>query len=537
MTTTDAARLVRSSASVALGTMLSRLSGLVRVGVLAYAVGRATLADSYNLANTTPNIIYELIVGGVLSATLVPMFVDHLTRRDDEATSAVFSVALAVLGGLTLVGFLAAPAIAHLYSIDADGATRDAQLEVITFLVRCFVPQIFFYGLTALAAAALHARRRYLAAAYAPILNNVVVICILLAFTRVADGPPEAWENVEQIKDDRGLLLLLGLGTTAGIAAMALALMPALARAQVHLRPVFQWRHAAVRRLVRLSGWTAGYVIANQITLLFVLVLANTGDAGDVSAYQYAFMFFQLPHGLFAVSLMTTTTPELSRHAAAGDRAAFNEQFSTGMRLMTLIMVPAAILLAVVAQPAVSVLVRGSFDANDAAVTADVLQVFALGLLPFSIYLYTLRAFYAHQDTRTPFLVNVIENAANIALALALFSALGVQGLALAYGGAYLIAAVLALWWAIQRVGLDVGPVAGTLGKSAVAGCVLAAVAAPVAGAIGNDSTRDAVLATVAAAAVGGGAYFGVLAALRTTELAGLGRALFRRSDAPPVDV
>ncbi len=232
----SAARLVRSSSVVALGTLLSRVTGLFRVGVLAYALGRATLADTYNLANTTPNIVYELLIGGVLSATLVPVFVEHLQRRDERATSAVFTVTLTVLVGLTIVAMVFAPVIARLYSIDATGAERAAQLDAMTLLIRCFMPQMFFYGFTALAAAVLNARRRFAAAAYAPVCNNVVVICVLLAFTRLATGPQEGWTNVERITDDRGLLLLLGLGTTAGIAAMALVLVPALARAGAHLQ-------------------------------------------------------------------------------------------------------------------------------------------------------------------------------------------------------------------------------------------------------------------------------------------------------------
>ena len=265
----------------------------------------------------------------------------------------------------------------------------------MTFLIRCFLPQMCFYGFTALAAAFLNARRRFAAAAYAPVLNNVVVVCMLLAFSRLAAGPQENWVDVSRIQGDEGLLLLLGLGTTAGIAAMALVLVPAVARAGAHLRFVFEWRNPAVKRVVRLSGWTVGYVVTNQIALLFVLVLAATGDAGNVSAYQYAFIFFQLPHGLFAVSIMTTMTPELARHYSAGNLPAMRDDFTLGLRYMLLVVVPSAVGLAVLAQPALSILVRGGFDASDATVTADTLQAFAIGLVPFSVYLYTLRGFYA----------------------------------------------------------------------------------------------------------------------------------------------
>ena len=181
---------------------------------------------------------------------------------------------------------------------------------------------------------------------------------------------------------------------------------------------------------MRLSGWTVGYVVTNQLALLFVLVLAATGDAGDVSAYQYAFIFFQLPHGLFAVSIMTTTTPELARHVLRRQTSRPCATTSRlGLRYMLLVVVPSCVGLAVLAQPDAR---RSSCAAastrHDATVTADTLQAFALGLVPFSVYLYTLRGFYAQQDTRTPFLVNAIENGCNVVLALALFPALGVAG-------------------------------------------------------------------------------------------------------------
>jgi putative peptidoglycan lipid II flippase len=536
VTAAEETGLARASALVATGTLLSRLTGLVRVVVLAYAVGRLTLADAYNLANTTPNVVYELLLGGVLTATLVPLFVDHARRGDDRATAAVCTAAMAALVALSLVAVAAAPWIARLYAIGAEGAARDAQLEVTTFLIRCFMPQICFYGLTALATALLHAHRRFAAAAYAPVLNNLVVVGALLAFTRAAEGSQDGWVDVARIRGDTGLLLLLGLGTTAGIAATGLALVPAVRAAGMRLRPVLDWRHTAVRRVVRMSGWTAGYVVANQLALLFVLLLAKSGDPGDVSAYQYAFIFFQLPHGLFAVSIMTTVTPELARAASAGDLDALRRDLARGLRYLLLVVVPAAAALGVLAQPAVAVLVRGGFDAADARVTADVVQALAVGLVPFSVYLYLLRGFYATTDTRTPFLVNAVENAANVALALALFPALGVPGLGLAYAGAYVVAAVLALAALRRRIGGVPGERFGATLAGAGAGAVaLAAVAAPLAGAIGSGTPARALGAVAAGGAAGALAYAAVLGALKVPEIVTITRVRPQRAARPDV--
>ena len=529
-------QLVRSSVAVALGTLLSRVSGLARVVLLAAALGKFTLADTYNLANTTPNMVYELVLGGVLSATLVPLFVEHLASRDDRATSAVFTVTLTILGALTLVAMACAPLIARLYSLDTSGDERSAQRAVMVLFTLCFLPQMLFYGFTALATALLNAHRRFVAAAFAPVINNVVVIGILVIFLARTSGDA-AWTDVTRIRDDVGLLLLLGLGTTLGIVAMALVLIPAMRHTHVRLRPVFEWRHPAVRTMLRLSGWTIGYVVTNQLALLFVLLLAKSGAAGDVSAYIYSYAFYQVPHGLLAVSIMTTMTPELARRVTANDNAGLRRDFALGLRYIVLLMLPASALFVALAQPMVGVLAFGNFGAHDAAVTADVLQAFALSLVPFSLYLYALRAFYAQQDTKTPFFLNLFENAVNVVLAVLLISPLGVQGLALAWSGAYTVAAVATLIVVVRRIGTlrDAGLGAATA-RAAVATVVLVLVAAPIAAAIGHSSPGQALVATLVAGAAGAAVYFGILLALRSEDVFSL-LATFRQRGAATSDV
>ena len=535
-TVAERERLVRSSAAVATGTLLSRVTGLLRVAVLAYAVGRASLADTYNLANSTPNIVYELILGGVLSATLVPLFVENIERRDDRATSALFTVAMSALTLLTAIAMVFAPLIARLFALDTSGTERSAQLHVMTVFTLWFLPQMLFYGFTALASALLNAHRRFVAAAFAPVVNNVLVIGILVVFAHNTAGARDLWTDVRHISGDSGMLTLLGAGTTAGIAAMALVLLPALRNARIHLHAAFDWRHPVVRKMLRLSGWTVGYVVTNQIALLFVLVLAKSGDTGNVSAYLYAYAFFQVPHGLLAVSIMTTMMPEFSRSASQGDYAGLAYRFRVGLRYLVLLMLPAATLFIVLAQPMLGVLVRGSFHAHDAAVTADTLQVLAVGLVSFSVYLYSLRGFYALQDTFTPFWINAIENGFNIALALALFPSLGVQGLAFAWSGAYTIAAVISVVVLGRRVPHPVDRhVFTSTARALLATVALAIVASVLAGAIGHDTANRALVATAVAGLAGVAAYVAVLVLLRTPELGSLLAVLRRRPI--PVDV
>ena len=518
------ARILRSSVVVGAGTALSRVTGFLRIAAIAYALGLGGVASVYSYANETPNIVYELLLGGVLTATLVPVFVRLRDAKDDESASAVWTVSLIALGAATLIAVLAAPWIVKLFTLRLDAADRAAQQDLATDLMRLFMPQIFFYGLVALATAMLNSRRRYAAAAFAPVLNNIIVISIFLALPRVVDGPI----TLDRVRHDTGLVVLLGLGTTAGIVAMALALLPALSRAGIRLRFRLDWRNPAVATILRLSGWTVGYVITNQIALWVVLVFANSTTGGPF-AYLAAAAFFQLPHGLVTVSLMTTHTPELATAAGKGDIVGLRERFSLGLRLAALIVVPAAALYFALSRPiVVGLLERGAFTGGDSELVADTLLGFAVGLVPFSIYLFALRVYYALEDTRTPFFLNSFENAVNIGLAIPLFFWLGVPGLALAFGLAYATAAVATLAALRHRLGrLDGRELASTFSRLGVAAAAAGLAAWPVATLIGWESTAEATVALITGAAVGTAVYVGALVLLRVREL-GMLRSLRR---------
>ena len=227
---------------------------------------------------------------------------------------------------------------------------------------------------------------------------------------------------------------------------MAVVLIPAMLRTGFAFRPVVDFRHPAVRQLLKLSAWTLGFVAANQISLIVVRNLAGPGS-GDATAYLAAFTFFVLPHGLLAVSIATTFQPEMARAVARKERPAFIDQASLGIRMTALLTIPAGVGIFVLRRPIVGALLqRGQFDALDAANTSRALAGFALGLGAFSIYMFTLRGFYAHKDTRTPFVINVVENLFNIVLAVLLVDRFGVLGLGLAFAIAYVVSSV----WALQ---------------------------------------------------------------------------------------
>jgi putative peptidoglycan lipid II flippase len=302
--------------------------------------------------------------------------------------------------------------------------------------------------------------------------------------------------------------------------------MPPLTRLHTHLRFLPRWRHPAVTTMLRLSGWTVGYVIANQLALLVVTILANGTDGGPF-IYISAYAFFQLPHGLFAVSLMTTFTPEMAIAATRGDLRALRTQLSRGIRLAALVVVPASALYIGLARPIiVALLQRGAFSAADASAVADTLVAFSVGLLPFSIYLFAMRAFYARHDTFTPFWLNCIENLVNIALAFPLYAWLGIPGLALAFALSYFVAAIMTL--AVLRVrldGIDGAQLATSLTRIVAAGLAVGVVSWAVGELIGWSSFGLALLALVAGTAAGGAVYLGLLVVLRVEELSAI-RAL-----------
>jgi putative peptidoglycan lipid II flippase len=510
--------LLKNNLVVATGTALSRLTGLARSVVFAIVIGQTALSDAYNSANNTPNAIYELLLGGVLSASLVPLLTKQAEDHDDEATSTVVSVSVVALTGITLLAVVAAPAIFHLYSLHvASGVDRAVYRSVGTTLARIFLLEIFFYGVVSLATSLLQARRRYFAAAWAPVLSNLVIIVSLLLVPAAVNGRQP--ELAEVLTND-ALKWTLALGATVGIAVMAIALLPALRSADLSLTFRPRFRHPAVRQLMRLSTWTLGYVVANQLAIVVVQYLADPGSK-MMSQYSAAYIFFVLPHGLLAMSIVTTFTPELARSVKRRDKAEFIDRSSLGVRLITLLSVPAAFAMFVLRRPLIGLaLQHGKFDAGAALSTSRALAGFSLGLVGFSVYLFVLRGFYAHGDARTPFTINLFENAINIGLAIVLVHRYGVLGLAASFAIAYVISALLALRVMSYKVpGFPVRDILSSVIRMLLAGVVMGEVMWLVAGRIGGDAGVEAAIRVAGAGSAGVIVYLVVCTMLGVHEL------------------
>jgi putative peptidoglycan lipid II flippase len=514
---------VRNAAVMSVGTLLSRATGLVRVSVTVAAIGTAgVVTDAYYVANTTPNIVYELILGGILTSVFVPLLVDWAKRYGPDegriAGQRFLTFVLVVLSAVTIVAMILAPWIMRLYLLGVtDPAEHAAQLELGTFFLRWFLPQIVFYGVGAVAAGILTANRRFAAQMYAPVLNNVAVIVTMLVFFAMHGKAPMTLADVSTTER-----LVLAAGTTLGVVAMTIALWPALRSIGFRWRLRFDWRHETVRRLINLARWVALYVVVNQIAYFFIIVFNGHVSDGGYGTYSQAFIFFSLPHAIVAVSIFTALLPSLAGAWTDRNIAEVRALFSRGLRDTEVAMLPAAAGYAVLAGPIVALLASYGQMRNDPAAVdllAKTLAAFTVGLPFFSAFQLLTRTFYAIHDARTPALTNIAAAMVNLVadVVLAFGFGLGVPGLALGFSLSHLAGSVILFLLLRRRLGgADGRRIASSLGRTAAAAALTALAAWATAEGIAAviDVGRPILNLVQVAAAVAAGVLAFVLGAL-----------------------
>jgi putative peptidoglycan lipid II flippase len=521
---------------MSVGTALSRLTGFLRVAAMAFALGVAEnrLADAYNVANTTPNIIYELALGGILSSVFVPVFVERLAAggRDEawHTARAILTLALVVLGTLMVAGIVFSAAIIRVYTFRVAGPEAEAERELAAFLLKWFMPQIVLYGLGAgVATGLLNAHRRFALPMFAPIVNNLIASATFFAFAALSGPAVPSTSNITDLQR-----YVLAIGTTLGVAMMTGAVWLALRRIGFRFRWTIDLKDAGVRKIARLSGWALFYVLLNQLGLLVVIVLAASVQGG-YTAYAAAFIFFQLPYAIFAVSIMTALLPSLASLWTEGDTSSFRLQLAQGIRGTAFIVVPAALGYLALAVPIVRLLLQhGVMQAQSTELVAGVLGVFSLGLFSFSAFQMFLRAFYAMQDTRTPALINVAAVALNTLANVLFFRYLGVEGLALGHATAYTFAAIFGAMILRRRMGgLEGRRLGRSLGQIALGGLAAGAAAWLVARwvevTLGTVSLTAQLLQVLGGVATGLGAFLAVAIAFRMQELSLIRQTLISR--------
>jgi putative peptidoglycan lipid II flippase len=455
------ASIARSSGVMAAGTLASRLTGLVRTLIQAYALGATALADAYNVANSLPNAVYNLMLGGILTGVIVPLLVRAGQRdadRGEAYSQRTFTLLVMSLLVITVGATAAAGPLIDLYK----GAVTGPELRLMVLFAYFFIPQIFFYGASALAGAVLNSRGSFAAPMWTPVINNIVVIAVLAGFMLTAGF------GVQPATITPGEIDLLGLGTTLGVVAQTAALVPALRAAGFRWRPRFDFRRAELAGIRHMAGWMFGYVATTQVTLLVTTRVANQASVLAVKAgvgygagytpFAYAWQLFQMPYAIVGISVITALLPRMSAHAAEQRPDLMKADFSAGLGLSAAIVVPAAVILAVLGPSLAEVfLAHGATSMASARYMGEVFAVFCVGLLPYTIFQLQLRVFYALHDSRTPAFIGGATMLLNVALNYVVLAVLPpgqvVAGLGVGFGAANVLGAALA--WAVlsRRLG------------------------------------------------------------------------------------
>jgi putative peptidoglycan lipid II flippase len=461
--------VLSSSLVMATGTVVSRASGFVRSLLLALALGTQLHADVFTIANTIPNMLYILLAGGIFNAVLVPQLVRTMQSDPDGGDAylnRIVTIAAIALGLITIALVVAAPWVMRIYLDDAYFTPEfDEQRESVINFARLCLPQVFFYGMFVLLGQVLNARDRFGPMMWAPIANNLISIAVLLAYV-LTFGPAEG----EQLRGGYSTAQewMLGLGSTLGIVAQLLVLLPYLRAAGVRYRPRFDFRGTGLGHTFRLGAWTLGFVVVNQIAYTVVVRLASGGTAAAAASaggetgtgytiYSGAFLMVMVPHSIVTVSLATAVLPRLSRMAADQEWGRLGDQVAETLRTGLALIVPFALLLPAIALPLANIVWGYGAASETYSDFASSLAWFAPGLVFFTIHYLMLRGFYALERTRTAFWVQCVIATVNIGAALAITARTDPQhtaaGLVVAYGCAYAVGAVTSYAVLRRRVG------------------------------------------------------------------------------------
>jgi putative peptidoglycan lipid II flippase len=522
--------LGRASAILASGTTVSRILGFVKAFVLIQTLGTIGLAtDAFSIANQLPNTIFVIVAGGMLNAVLVPQIVRAALHKDGGIgyINKLVTVAFVVLGIAALLATVLAPV---LITVVANPSST-GQFALATAFAYWCLPQIFFYGIYSVLSEVLNARNSFGPFTWTPVLNNIVAILGLVAFNVVFSPSAKTVADLDWWTADK--VALLAGTATAGVAVQALVLFFFWKRVGLRYRPDFRWRGVGLGTAGKLAGWTFGMLMVTQLAGIVEtrVVITASGDDASTTVLSTAWLIFMLPHSIVAVSIATAYFTRMSEHASTGDLAKVRSDLSSSIRVISVLMVLATMVLIIAAYP-FSALFSKNFDFSATVAMGDVLIAFLIGLPAFSILFVVFRAFYALGDTRTPFFVtlfqSVIFSAAAVAVLVFVPKEYTGVGVALSLSGAGILQAILAAIIIRRRLGgVGGGTVARSLGRDFVAlvpasilGIVLAvAFEFGQRGGFGTSGFVGALTSMTAILVVMSIAYLATLRLLRSPEL------------------
>lgn len=460
--------LMKSSAVMAAGTMVSRALGMVRNIVVATAIGMGVLGDSYQSANTLPTLLYILVGGGAVNAVFIPQLVRAMKEDPDDGegyANRLLTLMLVVMGAVTVAAVLAAPLLVHLIS-NKLASNPDTYDVTVTF-TRYLVPIIFFMGIHVVLGQILNARGRFGAMMWTPALNNIIIITTFGLFIWVYGPASQTGMTTLSIPPEG--VRLLGLGTLLGLVVQSTAMVPYLRKTGFRIRLRFDWRGHGLGKAARLAKWTFLFVLANQAGLLVLTQLSTAAQVAaekhghngtGLTAYNNALMIWQLPQAMITVSLMTAILPRIARSAADHDHTAVRDDLSYGLRTSAVAIVPCAFVMLAVG-PNIGTLLFSGAGTEAARSSGYILMALGLGLIPFSAQYVMLRGFYAYEDTKTPFF-----NTVWIALATAVFAGIAYLTLPAQYAtigmsGGYALAYLVGVWVAARKLRKRLGDLDG----------------------------------------------------------------------------
>ena len=443
--------LFRASGIMAIGTILSRITGFFRAILAVAVLGTALLADTYNVANTMPNILYNLLVGGALTAIFVPQLVRSF--QDEDGGHGFASRLVTTISGILLllvvVGVIFAPALVRLYAPEFSTQGFEAENQIAIAFTRYCLPQIFFLGLFTMLGQVANARGSFAPLMWAPIANNLVVIAVFAGVLVLQESL-----TIGTITDFQ--IQLLGWGTTLGIIVQALILIPVVKRSGIQLRVKFGLH--GLGKSFSLAGWTLVYVLISQLGYLVTVNVATSAAVRSAqegittgvgfTPFTSAYYIMLLPYSIVTISIVTALLPHLSKLAIEKNVEEVRKQLIRAIKMVGVITVPSSVALFFFGPMMTEALYFG-ISLDDSRYIGQVLSALSLGLVAFSINLILIRGFNAFEDTRTQVISILIINIISVALSYLFLETLNSQqvtiGLGLAFSVSYIVGLFITL--------------------------------------------------------------------------------------------
>ena len=458
--TAKGSSLLRASALMASGTMVSRVLGFARNAMLLAALGSAggAVSAAFQTANTLPNTVFNLLASGVFDAVLVPQIVRALKRESgDTYVNRLITLAGTILFGVTVLAMIAAPL---LIIIMAPGFDAEIRGLAIAFALLC-IPQIFFYGLYNLLGELLNARGVFGPYMWAPVLNNVIGIGGLAAFLGIWGSHSERFAVADLTSPQ---FWLLGASATLGVVCQALVLFLPMKRAGVSFRPDFHFRGTSFGSASKVAGWTFATLGVSQIGVLSTNAIASFADTylkthdlpyAGIAGYSTAFLIFMLPQSVITVSLATAIFTRLTHAVADNDEPEVARQYEMGIRVITSLTVLAAAILMACALPMMQMVLVRTTNFETVNSYAWVLIALMPGVASTGIVLMSQRVFFAYEDAKPIFLMGIAPTLLQVAVGWGMYALTGVQwwvvGAALAETACRVFQGLIAMKWVARR--------------------------------------------------------------------------------------